>query len=65
MLRIVKLSKSFLAQPAKMRIAVVSETYPPQINGVARSIGYMVNGLVGLGHTVQLIFIKKTVIFIR
>ena len=28
-----------------MRIAMVTETYPPEVNGVARTIGLMAEGL--------------------
>ena len=29
----------------KLRVAMVTETYPPEVNGVARTIGLMVEGL--------------------
>jgi glycosyltransferase involved in cell wall biosynthesis len=38
-----------------LRIAVVSETYPPEVNGVARTIGVMVEGLRARGHAIQLV----------
>src|SRR6267142_5629207 len=38
-----------------LRIAVVTETYPPEINGVARTVGLMVEGLCERGHDVQLV----------
>lgn len=38
-----------------LRIAVVTETYPPEINGVARTVGLMVEALLARGHDVQLI----------
>src|ERR1700716_3948625 len=38
-----------------LRVAVVTETYPPEINGVARTVGLMVEALLGRGHEVQLI----------
>jgi glycosyltransferase involved in cell wall biosynthesis len=38
-----------------LRIAVVTETYPPEVNGVARTIGVMVEGLRVRGHAIQLI----------
>jgi glycosyltransferase involved in cell wall biosynthesis len=38
-----------------LRIAVVTETYPPEINGVAMTIARMVDGLRSRGHHVQLI----------
>ena len=39
----------------KMRVAMVTETYPPEINGVAMTMGRIVCGLQSRGHTVQLI----------
>ncbi len=41
--------------PAALRVAVVTETYPPEINGVAMSTGRLVEGLVAAGHRVDLI----------
>lgn len=38
-----------------LRIAVVSETYPPEINCVARTIGTMVTELHRRSHSIQLI----------
>lgn len=38
-----------------MRIAMVTETYPPEVNGVARTIGLMAEGLQRRGHFVQLV----------
>ena len=38
-----------------LRIAVVTETYPPEINGVARAIKLMVDGLISRGHRIDLI----------
>lgn len=38
-----------------LRLAVVTETYPPEINGVARTVGLMVEALRERGHEVQLI----------
>jgi glycosyltransferase involved in cell wall biosynthesis len=38
-----------------MRIAMVTETYPPEVNGVARTIGLMVEGLQRRGHTIELV----------
>ena len=43
------------ATRGKLRIAVVTETYPPEINGVARTVGLMVDALRARGHDVQLI----------
>jgi glycosyltransferase involved in cell wall biosynthesis len=38
-----------------LRVAVVTETYPPEINGVARTIGAMVEGLRARGHSIHLV----------
>lgn len=38
-----------------LRIALVTETYPPEINGVAMTLARMVEGLIARGHRVQLI----------
>ena len=38
------------SQPA-LRIAVVTETYPPEINGVARTVGLMVDELLARGFS--------------
>ncbi len=37
-----------------MRIAVLTETYPPEVNGVARTMGQVVEGLLARGHKVEL-----------
>lgn len=39
----------------QLRIAIVTETYPPEVNGVAMTTGRIVDGLLALGHAVQLI----------
>lgn len=39
----------------QLRIAVVTETYPPEVNGVAMTLGRLVNGLLVRNHQVQLI----------
>jgi glycosyltransferase involved in cell wall biosynthesis len=38
-----------------LRIGVVSETYPPEINGVANTMRHLVEGLARRGHAVQLV----------
>ncbi len=38
-----------------MRIAVVTETYPPEINGVAMTLGRLVSAMLARGHQIQLI----------
>ena len=37
-----------------LKIAVVTETYAPEVNGVAMTLGRIVNGLLARGHEVQL-----------
>lgn len=38
-----------------LRLAVVTETYPPEVNGVARTLSRLVDGLVDAGHSIRLI----------
>jgi glycosyltransferase involved in cell wall biosynthesis len=38
-----------------LRVALVTETYPPEINGVAMTLGRIVGGLAARGHRVQLV----------
>lgn len=38
-----------------LRVAIVTETYPPEVNGVARTVARVVEGLLARGHEVQLI----------
>ena len=45
---------------APLRVAVVTETYPPEINGVAMTMGRLVEGLLAKDHHVQLIRPKQT-----
>jgi glycosyltransferase involved in cell wall biosynthesis len=42
-------------QQASLRIAVVTETYPPEINGVANTMRQLVQGLARRGHRLTLI----------
>ena len=44
-----------LCRAARLRIALVTETWAPEVNGVAMTLGRMVDGLVRRGHGVQLI----------
>lgn len=39
----------------RLRVAVVSETYPPEVNGVARTVERMVEGLHAREHDLQVI----------
>jgi len=38
----------------RLRVAIVTETYPPEVNGVAMTLGRIVAGLLQRGHVVQL-----------
>ena len=38
-----------------LRIAVVTETYPPEVNGVAVTAARFVEGLRARGHQIQLV----------
>jgi glycosyltransferase involved in cell wall biosynthesis len=38
-----------------MHVAMVTETYPPEVNGVARTVELMVDGLRRRGHAIQLV----------
>jgi hypothetical protein len=38
-----------------LRIALISETFPPEINGVANTLGRLSAGLLQLGHRVQVV----------
>lgn len=40
---------------SQMRVAMVTETYPPEVNGVARTVHMMVEGLRSREHAIQLI----------
>ncbi|HEX6690051.1 MAG TPA: glycosyltransferase family 1 protein [Burkholderiales bacterium] len=40
---------------ARMRIAMVTETYPPEVNGVARTVALMVEGLLHRDHAILLV----------
>lgn len=44
---------------ATLRVGVVTETYPPEINGVAATVSRLVEGLLSRGHQVQLIRPKQ------
>lgn len=44
-----------------LRIALISETFPPEINGVANTLGRLVDGLRARGHRVQLVRPRQSV----
>lgn len=39
----------------RVKIALVSETFPPEINGVAMTLSHLVEGLAGRGHRVTVV----------
>jgi len=49
------LIESFAARQTSMRIAVVTETFPPEVNGVAMTLGRIVEGLLNRGHAIQVV----------
>ena len=50
---------NFPANNRSLRIAVVSETYPPEVNGVAITLSKVVDGLRSANHAVQLIRLRQ------
>lgn len=49
------LVESFVTRAPSLRIAVVTETFPPEVNGVAMTLGRIVDGLLKRGHAVQVV----------
>jgi len=49
------LIESFATRPSSLRIAIVTETFPPEVNGVAMTLGRIVEGLLQRGHAVQVV----------
>lgn len=47
--------EEFIPQRRALRIAVVTETYPPEVNGVAMTIGRIVGALRERDHHIQLV----------
>lgn len=47
--------ESFTRRSSNLRIALVTETFPPEVNGVAMTLGRIVDGLLHRGHSVQLV----------
>ncbi|EXJ15470.1 glycosyltransferase family 4 protein [Imhoffiella purpurea] len=45
---------------ATLRIAVVTETYPPEINGVANTMRHLAEGLANRGHRIELVRPRQT-----
>lgn len=44
-----------------LRVSLVTETFSPEVNGVAMTLGHLVRGLLHNGHAVQLVRPKQTV----
>ena len=49
-----------LCQNPRLRIGLVTETWPPEVNGVAMTLKRMVDGLIERGHSVQLVRPRQT-----
>jgi len=47
--------QSYPAERRSLRVAMVTETYPPEVNGVATTLARVVDGLHRRGHDLQLI----------
>jgi glycosyltransferase involved in cell wall biosynthesis len=45
----------YLPAHRSLRVALVTETYPPEVNGVAATVAKLVQGLRGRGHALQLV----------
>jgi glycosyltransferase involved in cell wall biosynthesis len=52
-------SHSQTANSRAQHICIVTETYPPEINGVASTLAHLVNGLLARGNTVSLVHPKQ------
>lgn len=49
------LLQPFAASATRLRVALVTETFAPEVNGVAMTLGNLVKGLLQRGHTVQIV----------
>lgn len=52
--------ESFARRPTSLRVALVTETFLPEVNGVAMTLGRIVDGLLKRGHSVQLVRPRQT-----
>jgi glycosyltransferase involved in cell wall biosynthesis len=59
-MRTLEFTAEELCLEPRLRVALVTETYPPEINGVAMTLQRMVEGLIRRGHRVQLIRPRQT-----
>lgn len=51
---------TWLPQRPSLRVAVVTETWPPEVNGVAATVSRVVHGLHDRGHEIQLVRPRQT-----
>ena len=54
------IEQNFHPTRRRLRIGIITETYSPEINGVALTIARWVEGLLTRGHTVQLIRVRQS-----
>jgi glycosyltransferase involved in cell wall biosynthesis len=52
---------TWLPQRPSLRVAVVTETWPPEVNGVAATVSRVVQGLHDRGHEIQLVRPRQAV----
>lgn len=52
-------SEHLAARRLWLRISTVTETWPPEVNGVAKSAARFVDGLRALGHDIQLVRLRQ------
>lgn len=45
----------FTRDPCRLHIGIVTETFPPEVNGVAMTTGRLIDGLTRMGHAVDLV----------
>ena len=45
----------------RLRVCIVTETFPPEVNGVAMTVNHLVSGLLARGHQVQLVRPRQSV----
>lgn len=41
--------------PPRVKLALVTETYPPEVNGVAMTLSHLVGGLAARGHEIEVV----------
>ena len=51
---------NYPASRRSLRLAIVTETYPPEVNGVALTLAKLVDGLRAANHDVQLIRLRQS-----